>query len=333
MQGAPDRHERLSPKAVIQAINDSGSLGIGTLYLTGGEPLLYRAFPDVLNAASRIRELRTTVCTNATLIKGRYATLLAESGARVNVSIDGDEQFHDYFRDFDGAYRAAESGVRTLVESGINVTIVTTISQSNLHMLEHIAEWSATVGAVELRIQPLLSLGRGIAIANQRLSSQQLNELVIQLSDISNRYRRSLKCGMIGVTRRMLVAHPCAAYVCNGLGCHRRVAREIKKIVIREDGTVLPEITNLSHEFAIGNIDDGPLPVLVSQYFNNGYEKFDKLCRLAYSQVLPEWKDVIVPWDQIVADESYKWHKRTQSCSEHELPNPVCGTCSSPAMR
>jgi hypothetical protein len=190
-------------------------------------------------------------------------------------------------------------------------------------MLEHIAEWSATVGAVELRIQPLLSLGRGIAIASQRLSSQQLNELVIQLSDISNRYRRALKCGMIGVTRRMLVAHPCAAYVCNGLGCHRRVAREIKKIVIREDGTVFPEITNLSREFAIGNINDGPLPVLVSRYFNNGYEKFDRLCRLAYSQVLPEWEDVIVPWDQIVADESYRWHERPQSGSEYERPNPV----------
>jgi Fe-coproporphyrin III synthase len=329
MQGAPDRRERLSPETVIRAINDSVSLGIGTLYLTGGEPLLYRAFPDVLNAASRVRGLQTTVCTNATLIKGRHAALLAESKARVNVSIDGDEQFHDYFRDYDGAYRAAESGVRTLVKSGVTVTIVTTISQSNLRMLERIAEWSTTIGAAELRVQPLLSLGRGVDIASQRLSSQQLNELVIQLSDISNRYRRVLKCGMIGVTRRLLITHPCAAYVCNGLGCHRRVAREIKKIVVREDGTVLPEVTNLSRHFALGKIDDGPLPMLVSRYFDNGYEKFDQLCRMVYSQVLPAWKDVIVPWDQILADESYRWHERSQLCSDFEPSDPVCGTCSS----
>jgi MoaA/NifB/PqqE/SkfB family radical SAM enzyme len=328
MDGSPTRRERLSPEAVIRAIYESESLGIGTLYLTGGEPLLYRAFPDILKAASQITGLETTVCTNATLIKGRHAALLTDSKARANVSIDGDQRFHDYFRDNAGAFQSAERGVRTLVEAGVPVTIVTTVSQSNLHMLGEVAEWSVNIGVSELRVQPLLSLGRGIDIADQRLTSQQLNQLIIQLSDISNRYRPDLKCGMIGVTRRLLLAHPCAAYVCNGTGCHRRVAREIKKIVIREDGTVLPEVTNLSHDFALGNIDDGPLSILVARYFDDGYGRFDQLCRTIYAEVLSDWKDAVVPWDQIVAARSYTWRGRSQLGTEPGRPDLLCGARS-----
>jgi MoaA/NifB/PqqE/SkfB family radical SAM enzyme len=323
MDGSPDRRERLSPQAVIRAIEESEALGIGTLYLTGGEPLLYRALPEVLRAATEIPGLETTVCTNATLIKGRHAALLTDSKARANVSIDGDEGFHDYFRRFDGAFRAAENGVRTLVDAGVAVTIVMTISQSNLHMLARIAEWAAGIGAAELRVQPLLSLGRGIEMADQRLTSEQLNQLVIELSDIANRYRRDLKCGVIGVTRRYLLAHPCAAYVCNGLGCHRRVEREIKKIVIREDGTVLPEVTNLSHDFALGHIEDAPLSDLVARYFEDGYGRFDQLCRATYAETVSGWKDVVVPWDQIVAARSYTWRDQSEPCGDAEF---VCGS-------
>ncbi|WP_255456887.1 MULTISPECIES: radical SAM protein [unclassified Mycolicibacterium] len=307
MEGSPQRREQLPLEAVLRAVEESAALGVGTLYLTGGEPLLYRGFSDILRASTQIPGLETTVCTNATLVKGRHAELLTDSRARVNVSIDGNEEFHDYFRCLQGAFRAAEDGVRILVDAGLEVTIVTTISQSNLHMLADIAQWAAGIGAAEFRVQPLLRLGRGIGIADQRLTSVQLNELVMTLSDLANRYRPGLKCGVIGVTRRYLLAHPCAAYVCNGAGCHRRVAREIKKVVIREDGTVLPEVTNLSHDFALGNITDGPLSHLVARYFENGYERFDRLCRTTYAETVQQWGDVVVPWDQIVAARSYTW--------------------------
>jgi hypothetical protein len=36
-------------------------------------------------------------------------------------------------------------------------------------------------------------------------------------------------------------------------------------LVVREDRTVLPEATNLSHDFALGRIQDGPLSQLVSR--------------------------------------------------------------------
>jgi MoaA/NifB/PqqE/SkfB family radical SAM enzyme len=308
MDGSPSRREQLALDAVVAAVEDSDALGIGTLYLTGGEPLLYKGLSEVLNTVSQTPALETTLCTNATLINERFTSMIKACGARVNVSMDGDEDFHDRFRNLHGAFRNAARGIRLLVEAGISVTIVTTISQCNLHQLSRIAAWAAEAGAVKFRVQPLLKLGRAVEIAEQRLTSSQLNQLILQLSDLAHTYGPSgLDCSLIGVTRRFLVTHPCGAYVCNGTGCHRRVAKEIKKLVVREDGTILPEVTNLSHNFALGNLADAPMSTLVARYFAGGYSQFDQLCRAAYEEVLPTWTDPVVPWDEIIAARSHTW--------------------------
>src|SRR5262245_54532095 len=166
MEGAPSRNEQLPLESVSAAIEESEKIGFSSLYLTGGEPFLYHGLADVLQAASRVPELETTLCTNATLINDRRVALLKDNKIRLNVSIDGDETFHDYFRALNGAFSAADRGVRAMVEAGLVVTIVTTISQNNRHLLSQVAQWSAEVGAIKLLVQPLLKLGRGVQIAD-----------------------------------------------------------------------------------------------------------------------------------------------------------------------
>ena len=212
---------------------------------------------------------------------------------------------------------------------GRTSNIVATISQGNLHSLSKLVEWARSVGAVQFRAQPLLRLGRGADISNQCLTNNQLNRMLLELSDLANIYQtRGLRCSVVGVSRRFLQAHPCGAYVCNGEGCHRRISQEIKKLVVREDGTVLPEITNLSHDFALGKIGDGPFSLMVSRYFEDGYARFDQLCRSIYAEVIPKWEAALIPWDQIVADRSQSW----QVTSNSAPATPACGDCSTMAV-
>ncbi|HKV42296.1 MAG TPA: radical SAM protein, partial [Blastocatellia bacterium] len=328
MEGSPFRKEELPLDAVLGAVAECKLLGIGTVYITGGEPLLYRGLDDVIRAAAEIPKLQIALCTNGTSITPRRAAFFGSLGLRSNISIDGDEAFHDHFRRQPGAFRASERGVRMMADAGVPVTIIATISQANLHLLPAIVEWTAQSGAVRLLVQPLLKLGRGTGIADQRLSTSQMNLLFLRLSDLANRLRSSdggvdkglekglgngLDCKLIGANPKFLKAHPCGAYVCNGGGCHRRVAKEIKKLVIREDGTVLPEVPNLNHRYALGNIQDGALSTLVRRYFENGYEQFDLLCRTAYAEVLPTWEAPVVPWEQIIAERSEYWSPRQAS--------------------
>jgi len=330
MGGAPTRRELLPADLVIRALGECASLDIGTLFLTGGEPLLYRGLADVLLAAARDPGLRITVCTNATLVRQRHATLLREVGARANISVDGEPAFHDRFRRLEGAFALTERGIRTLLDAGIEVEIVMTVSRGNRHSVAGMVEWAAERGVVELRVQPLLRLGRGLEIADQCLTTPQLNELLLELSDLTNRYRtRNFKCSVVGTSKRFLLAHPCGAYVCNGLGCHRRVAREIKKVVVREDGTILPEITNLSHEFAIGHITDGPLSLQLRRFIEgDGYARFDDLCRRTYADVLPDWDSPVVPWDQIVAERSHTRFDHAPSANVASDVDCSLGSCS-----
>ena len=308
MEGSPSREERLPVNAVLKAIAECKDLGIGSIYVTGGEPLLYRELYDVLDAAAEVPGLQITLCTNGTSITQHHVTFLQKINAKVNISIDGEEAFHDYFRNLSGAFRASEKSAQMMAEAGIPITIVTTISQGNFHSLSRLVEWASSF-AKGFRVQPLLRLGRGIQIADQSLTTTQMNQLLLQLSDLTNQYRPTgLICNLIGVSRKFLLAHPCGAYVCNGSGCHRSVAKEIKKIVIREDGTILPEVTNLNHKFALGKIGDDSLSSQVNRFFEgNGYNQFDQLCRTTYAEVLPKWESEVVPWDQIVAERSHKW--------------------------
>jgi MoaA/NifB/PqqE/SkfB family radical SAM enzyme len=327
MEGGPTREERLPVNLVVRAVSECSQLGIGALYLTGGEPLLYRELEEVLKTAAPVR-MQVTVCTNGTLLTERHAALLSETHARVNISVDGDPVFHDYFRNSSGAFRNTEKGIRTVVEAGIPLTIISSISQANLHLLPFLAERAARAGAVQFRVQPLLKLGRGLEILDQCLTNNQMSQLLLQLSDLANTYRAvGMACSLVGVSRQFLLAHPCGAYVCNGTGCHRRVAKEIKKLIVREDGTVLPEITNLNQRFALGRIEDGSLTELVARYFDSGYDRFDYLCRKTYEEVVATWKSAVVPWDQIVAERSHLWGTRSavpiSSCGKSGEADPL----------
>ena len=83
----------------------------------------------------------------------------------------------------------------------------------------------------------------------------------------------------------------------------------------------------LSDDFALGKIDDGPLSLMVSRYFEDGYARFDQLCRSIYAEVIPKWEAALIPWDQIVADRSHSW----QVTSNSAPATPACGDCSTMA--
>ena len=308
MEGAPQRRERLPLADVLDAVAACPALGVGNLYLTGGEPLLYPRLFQLLERASAMPALRTTLCTNGTLLSERRAQALARFGIQINVSIDGEAAYHDFLRGKPQAFAAAARGIRAATDAGAKVTIVATITQDNLHSLPALADFAVACAAGTLRVQPLLRLGRGVEIADRRLTPVQVDRLVLELSDLAARHRPVLHCSIIGQSLRLLQAHPCAAYVCNGLGCHRRIAREIKKIVVREDGTILPEMTNLDHRYAIGTLGEAPFGTLVERFMDDGYDAFDRLCRTVYAEVIPTWPAAIVPWDQLVAERSCTFH-------------------------
>lgn len=291
---------------VIDCLGEAEALGIQRVYLSGGEPLLYPELPTLLEVAARYEALDLYLSTNGTLIGPQEAERLRLAGAQAQVSIDGPPEYHDVFRGLEGAFARAARGVETLVAAGVPVKIVSTICRDNLALLPWLVRWAAEKGADCLSAQPLMELGRGAQIAGKRLDAQQLCALFFQLSDLGHAYRsQGLELKLAYRSRRHLLEHPCAAYVCDGSRCHRKVDKEIKTVVVRPDGTVLPEIPTIHPDYALGNLSEGPLRCLVARYWTDGYARFDRLCRTVYGEVMPTWASPIVPWDELVSARSW----------------------------
>ncbi|HWP96448.1 MAG TPA: radical SAM protein [Syntrophomonadaceae bacterium] len=291
---------------VIRSLLETRRLNIGTVYLSGGEPFLYRELPEVLSACAEIESLDIHISSNGTLISKGILPLLKKSRATIQISIDGPEAYHDQFRGTKGAFQDSVRGISLLINAKIPVVLVSTLCRDNYTSLPWLAEWAAANGIKRLVVQPLWKLGRGKRISDKRMSSEQMDELFLQLSDLGYAYKsRELTFGLVYRNRYYLLEHPCAAYACNGEKCHRQVAKEIKKLVIREDGTVLPEVATLNPLFALGKLQEGSLETLVNRYFHCGYDRFNELCHRVYSNIIPHAASPIIPWDEIISERSW----------------------------
>jgi Fe-coproporphyrin III synthase len=291
---------------VFRSLGEMDHLGIGSVYFTGGEPFLYPHLPELLRYISQKTDYGITLATNGTLIDRSAIDLLDKSRIKVNVSIDGPPEYHDRFRGAEGAFLRSSRGIGLLMDAGVSVSIVTTVCRDNLAHLPWLAEWAAENGIRNVIIQPLFQLGRGQKIREKRLSQSQIRTLFFQLSDLGCAYQsRGVNFAVAYKNRDFLLEHPCAAYVCKGSGCHRRAQKEIKKLIIREDGTILPEIETIHPRFSLGNVRDGLLVDFVRRYFESGYADFDHLCRSTFAEILPSWVSPLIPWDEIVSEASW----------------------------
>ncbi len=98
------------------------SLGVNKIRLTGGEPLLRKDFPEILNRLSRF-DIELTLTTNGFLID-KYIEDLKRAGVKsLNVSLDtfNAEKFHK-ISGFDGFAKVYQN-IITLIEEGFHVKL------------------------------------------------------------------------------------------------------------------------------------------------------------------------------------------------------------------
>ncbi len=289
---------------IRQTLAEADELGIRSVQLSGGEPFLYPEIVEVLKFASG-KKFALTVSTNATLIDEDAVELLTVANAHVVTSIDGPPDYHDTFRGERGSFMKAEKGIARLNKRGIPVKVVTTVCEDNVKHIKWCADWASKTNIGTLQIQPLENIGRGKNIENKRLQEEHLHDLFILVNDLAAFYApNGLDIKMSYRSRDYMKIHPCTAFVCNGKGCHRGVQKELKKIVIREDGTILPELVDIDRQFLIGNLYNDTLKNNLLNYLKEGYARFDQLCRDVFNDTVLNNPAPLIPWNEILTERS-----------------------------
>lgn len=230
--GQPVPGDIIDVKALQGAITEGKPLGLNTLKLTGGEPLLHPRFRDVCAMATK-EELALLMETNGTLLTAELAHYLKNETTMnfVSVSIDSsDADRHDAFRGANGAFVAALRGLDHLVAAGYeNVQVIMSVHRGNLGEIEDVARLAAAHGAASVKLNPVTSCGRGAGMDqrgetlnfSERLSLDQyiFNELgpvlrsegnapdlllhtplaLMPISEILRRQGDTGDCGVLGI--------------------------------------------------------------------------------------------------------------------------------------
>ncbi len=163
------------------AIEEGLPLGLKSVKLTGGEPLLH---PDFLHMIDLLREkrLRLTIETNGTLITKDLAQYLKENSTLdyISVSLDGsNSESHDSFRGVKSSFTRATEGIKWLVEVGFRPQIIMSLHLGNVEEIESLVQLAEKSGAGSVKFNLIQPSGRGETMIkrNQLLNTQQIVEV------------------------------------------------------------------------------------------------------------------------------------------------------------
>lgn len=149
----PKYGRELTAKEWIRIAEEAKEAGTTWLCVTGGEPLMHPEFETIWKELCSMGFF-ITLQTNASLIKGKMADLLAKyppRGAKITLYGSSDEVYEKVCRVKNG-FTDADAGIRTLCEMKIPVQLISTVIRQNEDDIKRMAfyayihglKWEAT---------------------------------------------------------------------------------------------------------------------------------------------------------------------------------------------
>lgn len=137
-------------------------LGLNSVKLTGGEPLIH---PHILDILDTIREegVRLVIETNGTRCTPEVVDKIkACANPFVSVSLDGaDRETHDWVRGVRGCFDASVEGIRRLADAGLNPQVIMSIMRRNCDQVEAVVRLAESLGAGSVKFNIVQPTARG----------------------------------------------------------------------------------------------------------------------------------------------------------------------------
>ncbi len=148
-------------KGVLDQVKEDFDISRLALCVTGGEPLLYPDFFELMAYAKSLG-YNWGMTTNGTLINDEIAEKLYETGMKtISVSVDGLEETHDWFRESPGSFKKTMEGVKCLLKHKFkHVQITTVVHKKNYKELDEMYELISKTGVRSWRVINVEPIGR-----------------------------------------------------------------------------------------------------------------------------------------------------------------------------
>jgi len=194
VQSGENGGEHVKIEYVEKVIQEAKPLGLSSVKLTGGEPLLHPQFREIINLLKDAK-LKIQIETNGTLIDAKLAEFLKRSGhvSDISVSLDGaDARTHEAMRGIKGCFDLAVEGIKNLVAKNFRPQLICTLHKGNVSQLESVIELGMNLGCGSIKFNHVQEIGRGGESfpKSQRLSvSEIINLHRLIESDLANKYK------------------------------------------------------------------------------------------------------------------------------------------------
>jgi len=149
---SPDYKNDLSTEEIFLMLEDVKNTGISFYTAMGGEPLIRKDLPVVLQYAKKLG-LITDVVTNGFYLKERYNEILPYTDV-LAVSIDSNDELHDEMRGVDGIRSRAIEGIKLCKNKQTKIIINSIITNANLNKIEGLLKLSKELD-VSISFQPM----------------------------------------------------------------------------------------------------------------------------------------------------------------------------------
>ena len=152
-----------------KTILEARTIGLQSVKLTGGEPLLYRDINALLTFLAG-EGIAVIIETNGTLIDRRILeTLRSCQVDQISISLDAaTAKIHDEIRGVKGGFDRTLEGLRLLSEYEFDFQIIMTLQRKNSHEIEALVSLAKELGAGSLKINHLVPCGRGEEVFRNR---------------------------------------------------------------------------------------------------------------------------------------------------------------------
>ncbi len=175
--------DQLTTEQAKQFLSQLPAANVPVVLFSGGEPLLREDLLELMAEARRLK-LRTVISTNGTLITREVAQQLAELElSYAGISLDGQEPFHDEFRQVIGSFRKAIRGMENCRAAGLRTGLRFTITKLNASQVPAIFDIAVETGIRRICFYHLVSSGRATDLGEQSPSLQQTRDTIATIID------------------------------------------------------------------------------------------------------------------------------------------------------
>ena len=159
-------------KKIFQTITELKKAGIKFIIFSGGEPLVRK---DIFDIAAKCKEegIFTYLSTNGLYINPSNVKKIIDTFGYIGISIDGDEETHDFFRGLKGSFKKSMAAIDLIHQNGGKVGIRFTITKTTQNSLPFIFKIAEDKKIDKVYISHLVYSGRGLDNLKMDLSKEE----------------------------------------------------------------------------------------------------------------------------------------------------------------